>query len=132
MYDEHGNLQNTSVRKGCMRLFGKQNSNVPSASVLKRFDLDLNSDGGKTRIIVKRCAKNMSTWVQARLDERVQNDLMGTTRGLLDAMCGKKSNVPVTYQMNNEMGTTVLTSRSENEMYQLVRDYLARRENWSR
>lgn len=85
IYDEYGNLQNVMQRRGFLdALIGKQETNIPSSSVLRRFDLDVNSR--KTYDIVKRCSKNMSKWVQIKYDERIQNDVVGSAKACFNAL----------------------------------------------
>jgi len=65
-------------------LIGKQETNVPPSSILRRFDLDVNSR--KTYDIVKNTSKNMSIWVQLKYDERIQNDVVASAHACFDAL----------------------------------------------
>jgi len=85
IYDEFGNLQNVHSSRSFMDiLIGKQETNVPPSSILRRFDLDVNSR--KTYDIVKNTSKNMSIWVQLKYDERIQNDVVASAHACFDAL----------------------------------------------
>ena len=87
VYDEFGSLQNTTMNRGFMDfLLGTPRSNIPSPSVLRKFDLDVDSHDGKTFDIVRKCAKNMSIYVELKLEERVQQDLVASSRACFTSM----------------------------------------------
>lgn len=129
IYDEYGNLQN-AFNNGCMSsIFGMNKSNMPPSSILRRFDLDLNSHGGKTYDIVRRCTQNMTVWVQNKLDERVQYDIAIATKACFDALHSAKKNAAKLRKKSK--GIKQKRSYKSPSQMELVKSYLELRRSWS-
>jgi len=89
VYEGYGHLRNFANASGISCIFNNtRGTNIPSSSILKKFNLDLNSHEGKTYDIVKRRARNMAVLVRLKLDERIQKDLVGTTKASFQALTG--------------------------------------------